>query len=85
MIDKKSPEHKVITYRTTMCPWCHRAEEFFKANNVEFTSINVARDLNAAREMTQKSGQMGVPVIDIDGHIIVGYDVLSFKKLLGRK
>jgi glutaredoxin-like YruB-family protein len=75
-------EHNVIIYSTHSCPWCHRAVEFFKENDIKFKQIFVDEDNNAAREMIKKSGQRGVPVIDIDGKIIIGYNVESFKKLL---
>mgnify|MGYP001608492756 CR=1 FL=1 len=75
-------EHKVLLYRTNLCPWCHKSVEFFKQHNVKFKEIYVDKDQKAAQEMIKKSGQMGVPVTDIDGTIVVGYDVDAFKKLL---
>ena len=75
-------EHKVLLYRTSNCVWCHKTEELFKEKGIKFTNIWVDRDSKAAQEMIKKSEQMGVPVIDIDGTIIVGYDVAAFKKLL---
>lgn len=74
---------KVIIYSTPTCPYCHMAREYFTANNVKFQDINVAADHKAAQEMIRKSGQMGVPVIDIDGTIIVGFDKPALKKALG--
>ncbi len=73
---------KVKIYSTPTCVWCNRAKEFFKENNIEFREINVAADENAAQEMFDKSGQMGVPVIDVDGEIIVGFDKPRLKKAL---
>lgn len=73
---------KVKVYSTPTCPWCVKVKEFLKENKIEFQDINVAADQKAANEMTEKSGQMGVPVIDIDGEIIVGYDVAKIKKAL---
>ena len=78
-------EHKVLLYRTMTCPWCHKTEEFFNEHRIKFTSVWVDKDHKAAQEMIKKSGQMGVPVIDIDGQIIVGYDVDSIKKTLDLK
>ncbi len=72
----------VKIYTTPTCPWCHKTKEFFKENNIEYEEINVAGNKEAADEMTKKSGQMSVPVIDIDGEIIVGYDVEKLKKAL---
>ena len=74
---------KVIVYSTPNCPYCHMAKEFFTANNIKYQDINVASDHKAAQEMIKKSGQMGVPVIDIDGTIIVGFDKPAVKKALG--
>ena len=78
-------DHKVLLFRTFSCPWCHKAAEFFKQHKVKFKEIYVDRNTKAAQEMIKKSGQMGVPVIEIDGQIIVGYDVDSIKKALGMK
>lgn len=75
----------IIVYSTQTCPWCHRVKEFLKANNKEFKDLDVGRDRVAAMEMVQKSGQMGVPVIDIDGEIIVGFDKERISELLNIK
>ena len=74
---------KVIVYSKPSCPYFHMAKEFFTANNIKYQDINVASDHKAAQEMIKKSGQMGVPVIDIDGTIIVGFDKPAVKKALG--
>ena len=76
-------EHKVVMYRTQACQWCHKVEEYFKEHSIKFKSIDVGVDREAAMKMVEKSGQMGVPVIEIDDKvIIVGYDVAAFKKHL---
>jgi len=72
----------VIVYSTPVCPYCHMAKDYFKANGVEFVDKNVATDLEARKEMFDKSHQMGVPVIDVHGTIIVGFDRSELKKLL---
>jgi len=64
----------VKIYSTPTCPWCKKAKEYFKENNVKFTDIDVSADEAAQKEMVEKSGQMGVPVIEIDGKILVGFD-----------
>ncbi|PJE73919.1 MAG: NrdH-redoxin [Candidatus Taylorbacteria bacterium CG10_big_fil_rev_8_21_14_0_10_41_48] len=74
---------KVEIYSTPTCTYCHAAKDFFKKNNVEYTDYNVASDTAKRTEMVEKSGQMGVPVIEIDGQIIVGYDEKLIKNLLG--
>lgn len=75
---------KVVTiYSTPTCHFCHLAKEFFTANNVQFTDYNVAADLEKRREMMEKSGQMGVPVITIGDELIVGYDKERIASTLG--
>lgn len=64
----------VTIYSTPTCPYCKQAKEFFKENSVDFTDHNVAEDSAKAQEMQEKSGQLGVPVIDIGGKILVGFD-----------
>ncbi len=76
-------QHSVTVYSTPTCPYCHMAKEYLAANNVSFTDVNVAADYKKAQEMVEKSGQMGVPVIEIDGQIIVGFDREAMKQALG--
>lgn len=73
----------VIVYSTPTCPWCIRVKQFLKESNILFLDWDVSVDKVAADEMVKKSGQMGVPVIDIDGQIIVGFDKEKIKQLLG--
>ncbi len=73
----------VKVYSTPTCPWCIRAKQFLKDNNIPFENIDVSTDQKAGEEMVQKSGQMGVPVLDIEGTIIVGYDLNKIKEELG--
>ena len=72
----------VTVYSTITCPWCHRAKEFLKEHKIKFRDINVGEDRKAADEMVRKSGQTGVPVIDVDGKIIVGFNEVELKKAL---
>ncbi|MBS3080230.1 glutaredoxin family protein [Candidatus Pacearchaeota archaeon] len=73
---------KIIIYGTDSCPWCHKAREFMKEHKVKFTDKNVGEDRKVAEEMIKKSGQQGVPVIDVDGEIIVGFDEDRLRSLL---
>mgnify|MGYP001590619173 CR=1 FL=1 len=82
---KNSVNKTVLLYRTPTCPFCHMTEEFFKANKVKYKSIDVSANQKSAQEMVKKSGQMGVPVIDIAEKIIVGFDKPALKKALGIK
>ena len=78
----ENKKHKIIIYSTSTCPHCVYAKEFLKEHNIEFKDVNVQEDKKKAKEMIEKSGQMGVPVIDIDGEIVVGFDKEKIKKLL---
>jgi glutaredoxin-like YruB-family protein len=73
---------QVKVYSTNSCIWCRKAKEFFQKHNIEFEEIDVARDQNAAREMIEKSGQMGVPVIEIGDEIVVGFNREAISNLL---
>jgi len=72
---------KVIVYSTKTCPWCIKVKEFLKTNKVSFIEKDVSNEKNA-KEMFEKSKQRSVPVIDIDGEIIVGSDESKLKKVL---
>lgn len=72
-------------YTTPTCPWCKKTKEFLKANKISYTEKNVATDMKAQQEMMKKSGQMGVPVLDIHGKIIVGFDPKGILKAVGKK
>ena len=71
-------------YSTPTCPYCTKAKEFLKEKGIKFEDIDVASDQEAAKEMVEKSGQMGVPVIDIDGKIIVGFDQAKLEEALSK-
>ena len=73
----------VKIYSTPTCPWCIRTKKFLNDNNIPFEDMDVAADEKAAQEMIQKTGQMGVPVLDIEGTIIIGYDLNKIKETLG--
>ena len=72
----------VKVYSTNMCAYCVTLKHFLKKHNIKFEDIDVSKDVKAQEEMIKKSGQMGVPVIDIDGEIIVGFDKEKITKLL---
>ena len=73
----------VIIYSTPSCHFCHMAKEFFKANKIAYTEHDVAGDMEKRKEMIEKSGQMGVPVIIIGDEIIIGFDKPIIAKALG--
>lgn len=76
---------KIKIYSTQECPYCHMAKDYFRDKELEFEDIDVSKDRAAAAEMIEKSGQMGVPVIDIDGEIVIGFDVPRIEDILKRK
>lgn len=73
----------VIVYSTQTCPYCNMVKDFLKENNIEFEDVNVSQNQERAQEMIQKSGQMGVPVVDVNGQIVIGFNKEKIKKLLG--
>lgn len=72
----------VIIYTTPTCVYCKMAKAFFKEHDVAYEEKDVARDAAARDEMIEKTHQKGVPVIDIDGQIIIGFDKESLSALL---
>ncbi|HTK04283.1 MAG TPA: glutaredoxin domain-containing protein [Candidatus Eisenbacteria bacterium] len=75
--------HAVTVYSTPTCPYCKMAKAYLQESKVEFKDVDVSADDKAAQDMIQKSGQMGVPVIEIDGKIIIGFDKEAMKGALG--
>lgn len=75
----------ITIYSTPTCPYCKMAKAFLTEKNIPFTEVDVSADEAKAREMIEKSGQMGVPVIDVDGKIIVGFDREELAKAAGIK
>lgn len=73
---------KVIIYSTEFCPWCRKTKEFLKEHKIKYKEFDVGKDDKKAEEMMEKSGQRGVPVIEIDGKIMVGFDEDKLKELL---
>ena len=74
----------VTIYTTPTCGYCKVAKEFFRTQHVPFTEYDVASNQRKAEEMMRKSGQMGVPVIDVNGKIIVGFNKAEIEKALRR-
>lgn len=73
----------VKVFSTVTCPYCHRLKAFLDENNIEYQNIDVGSDQQGAQEMKNKSGQLGVPVIEIDDKIIVGFNKEEMTKELG--
>jgi glutaredoxin-like YruB-family protein len=81
-MQNQTTEKKVIIYSTPTCPYCVYTKQYFTQQGVSFVDVDVSRDRAAAQEMINKSGQMGVPVIDIGGKIVVGFQPNIFEKLM---
>jgi glutaredoxin-like YruB-family protein len=76
-------EREVIVYTTPNCPWCSAVKQYLQERGIPYTEIDVSQDQEAATEMIRKSGQMGVPVVEIGGEIVIGFDKDRLDHLLG--
>ncbi len=75
-------DHTVTVYSTPTCSWCQIAKDHLNSSGITFEDVDVSTDQQRAQEMVAKSGQMGVPVLDIDGEIVVGFDRARIDSLL---
>lgn len=78
-------EIKIRIFSTPSCPYCVTLKEYLKEKGFKYEDINVAENKEAAKEMIEKSGQMGVPVSEINGEIIIGFDKVKINQILGIK
>lgn len=83
--EKKKKKNRVIVFSTPTCSYCNMAKQYFRRNKIRFKDVDVSRDEAAARDLVRRSGQMGVPVIDINGKLIVGFDKPQINRLLDIK
>ncbi|MDO8898287.1 MAG: glutaredoxin domain-containing protein [Bacteroidales bacterium] len=83
MGDGQPKQKRVIVYSTPSCSWCSTLKRYLKSVNIHYTDIDVSRNQQAVEEMVRKSGQQGVPQMDIEGRIIVGFDKNKINLLLG--
>ncbi len=74
MADNHKQQPRVIVFSTPTCTYCNAAKRYFRENGIKFRDVDVSRDAAAARDMMRRSGQTGVPVIDIGGKVVVGFD-----------
>lgn len=81
MAAKKYP--RVILFTTPTCSYCRTAKSYLRQHQVPFKDVDVSRDSAAARDMVRRSGQQGVPVLDIGGKVVVGFDQPKIDRLLG--
>lgn len=78
-------DKQVVIYSTPTCPYCKRAREYLTRRNIPFREYNVAADRKAAKEMVKKSGQFGVPVITVDGEVLIGFHHDRLEEMISRK
>lgn len=76
---------KIKVYSTPTCPWCTRVKEWLKGRGIEFEDIDVSQDQEAARYMVEATGQMGVPVTEIDGKFVIGFDEHKLNEILSKE
>jgi len=77
--------HRVLVFTTPTCSWCTRVKAYLRQQHVSFREIDVTKDEKAARDLVRRTGQMGVPVVEIDGRPVVGFDKPQIDRLLGLK
>ncbi len=75
--------HRVLVFTTPTCSWCLRTKQYLRDRHVRFREVDVSKDPRAANDLVRRTGQMGVPVVDIDGHTIIGFDRPRIDRLLG--
>jgi glutaredoxin-like YruB-family protein len=75
--------HRVLVFTTPTCPWCTRVKSYLAQQRVPFREVDVSRDASAARDLVRRTGQVGVPVVEIDGRPVVGFDKQQIDRLLG--
>lgn len=81
----KKPQSRIVVFSTPLCPYCDTLKEFLKENNIKFEEVDVSRDEKLKDEIIKKSGQIGVPVVEINGEMIAGFDKKKICQLLDIK
>lgn len=76
---------KVILYTAPACPFCVIVKKYLERNNVKFKEIDISKDKKAGDEMQKKSSQTNVPVIDVDGKMVIGYNLQKLNEALNLK
>ena len=75
--------HRVLVFTTPTCPWCQRAKGYLRSQGVPFKEVDISRDQRAAKDLVRRTGRIGVPVIEIDGRPVVGFDQPRIDRMLG--
>jgi glutaredoxin 3 len=79
------PQPRVIIFTTPTCGFCNQTKSYFRQKGIKYRDVDVTRDPAAARDMVRRSGQHGVPVTDIEGRIVVGFNRPKIDRLLGTR
>ena len=66
--------HDVTIYTSPTCSWCEAVKDYLRARDIDFEEVDVSVDTDRAQELVERSGQYGVPVVDIDDELVVGFD-----------
>lgn len=82
---KRSKAKRVIVFSTPTCSYCNMAKQYFRQHKIKYRDVDVSRDAAAARDLMRRTGQMGVPVIEIGGKLIIGFDKPKINHLLNIK
>jgi glutaredoxin 3 len=85
VLNNMDNQPKIRIFSTPSCPYCYTLKEYFKEHNLAFDDIDVSSDSKLLDEMVAKSGQMTVPVLEIGGEIIIGFDKKKINELLNIK
>lgn len=81
----KKSQGRVVIFSTPMCPYCETLKEFLKEKNIKFEEVDLSQDEKAKEEVIKKSGQLGVPVVEINGEMVAGFDKKKICQLLNIK
>jgi len=81
----KKKSSRITIFSTPTCGYCNMAKQYLSSHNIRFRDVDVSRDQAAAQDLVRRSGQMGVPVIDINGKLVIGFDQPKINQLLGIK
>jgi glutaredoxin-like YruB-family protein len=80
---ENNTQNKVVVYSTPTCPYCLMVKQYLNKQNIPFQDIDVSEDWEKAQEMMNKSGQQGVPQLDINGQMVLGFNIVKINQLLG--
>jgi len=75
----------ILVYSTPACPYCRMVRDYLRGKGVEFEEVDISEDASKAMELMERSGQAGVPVTDIGGELILGFDILAIDEALKKK